>query len=237
MTTEQPISYNRHRYPFDIINYCVWLCFRFTLSLRDVVVLTAQRGVEVSYESIRAWCEKFGRQYARKLRRQRGSLGDIWHLNEVFLKINCEWQYFWRAVYQEGHVIDILLQAKRNKLAASRFFKKLLHDKCQTPREVVTDKLAAYTQPCASILPSSTHTRDTGANNRAENSLQPTRQRERRIKRFKSAAQAQRFLSIFSEVGNLFSLARHTLPAANDRFLQTKSLNTWSNLAKSGMAQ
>jgi putative transposase len=196
----------------------------------------AQRGVEVSYESIRTWCEKFGRQYARRIRRQRGAMGDTWHLDEVYLKIDGQHKLLWRAVDQEGQVLDVLVQAKRNKVAATRFFKKVLRGTAQATRQVVTDKLAAYLQPSAEILPDSVHTRDKGANNRAENSHQPTRQRERRMKRFKSAAQAQRFLSIFSEVGNLFALARYTLSAANHRFLLNKSLNTWFNLTQAGVA-
>ena len=197
----------------------------------------AQRGVTVSYESIRTWCEKFGCQYSKKIRRKRGPMGETWHLDEVYLKIDGQQKYLWRAVDQEGQVLDILVQAKRNKLAAARFFKKVLRGTCQSPREVVTDKLAAYIQPCARVLPSSAHTRDKGANNRAENSHQPTRQRERRMKRFKSAAHAQRFLSIFSEVGNLFALSRHTVSATNHRLLLNKSLNTWSNLILDGEFQ
>lgn len=197
----------------------------------------AERGVEVSYESIRAWCEKFGRQYAKKIRRQRGPMGDTWHVDEVYLKIDGQQKYLWRAVDQEGQVLDILVQAKRNKLAAARFFKKVLRGTCKAPREIVTDKLASYIQPRARVLPNSTHTRDKGANNRAENSHQPTRQRERRMKRFKSAAQAQRFLSIFSEVGNLFALSRHTLSADNHRLLLNKSLGTWSNLTRARAVQ
>lgn len=134
----------------------------------------AQRGVEVSYESVRSWCEKFGLQYAKKIRRQRGPMGDTWHLDEVYLKINDQQKYLWRAVDQEGQVLDILVQAKRNKLAAEYFFKKVLRGTCHAPREVVTDKLTAYVQPCAHILPSTTHIRYKGANNRAENSHQPT---------------------------------------------------------------
>ena len=141
-------------------------------------------------------------------------MGDTWHLDEVYLKINGQHKYLWRAVDQEGQVLDILVQAKRNKVAAERFFKKILRGTCQAPRAVVTDKLAAYIQPCAHILPGTTHTRDKGANNRAENSHQPVRQRERKMKRYKSAAHAQRFLSIFSEIGNLFALSRHTVSAA-----------------------
>lgn len=236
MSKEQPISYKRHRYPPEIISHCVWLYFRFALSFRDVELLMAQRGVEVSYESIRAWCEKFGRQYARKIRHQRGPMGNIWHLDEVYLRIDGNWKYLWRAVDQDGQVLDVLVQTKRDKEAAARFFKKVLRGTCAVPRQVVTDKLASYNQPCAEILPNSVHIRDKGANNRAENSHQPTRQRERRMKRFKSAAQAQKFLSIFSEIGNLFALARHTMSAANHRFLLNKSLNTWTNLTQVGVA-
>lgn len=141
-------------------------------------------------------------------------------------QINGKHRNLWRAVDQDGQVLDVLVQAKRNKLAAERFFKKMLRGTCQAPRVVVMNKLAAYIQRCADILPNTTHTRDKGANNRAENSHQPTRQRERRMKRFKSAAQAQCFLSIFSEVGNLFALSRHTVSSANHRILLNKSLNS-----------
>lgn len=237
VNTEQTISYKRHRYAAAIISHCVWLYFRFSLSFRDVEVMMAERGVVVSYESIRTWCEKFGRQYARKIRLQRGRMGDIWHLDEVYLKIDGVWKYLWHAGDQEGQVLDILVQPKRNKEAAARFFKKVLRGAVYTPRQVVTDKLAAYIQPCADVLPNSMHTRDKGANNHAENSHQPTRQRERRMKRFKSAAHAQRFLSIFSEVGNLFALARHTVSAANHRLLLATSLNTWSSMAQAPAVQ
>ena len=119
----------------------------------------AERGVEVSYESIRTWCEKFGHQYARKIRRQRGPTVDTWHLDEVYLKINGELKYLWRAVDQEGQVLDILVQPRRDKAAAERFFKKLLRATCHAPRVVVMDKLASYNQLCAAILPNSSRRR------------------------------------------------------------------------------
>lgn len=228
MSTISPKSYKRHRFPAAIISQCVWLYYRFALSFRDVELMMAERGVVVTYESVRAWCDKFGHQYARKIRRERGPRGEIWHLDEVYLKINGKCQYLWRAVDQEGQVLDILVQPKRDKAAAERFFKKVLRGTGQAPRQVVTDQLASYTQPCAEILPDATHIRCKGANNRAENSHQPTRLRECRMRRFKSAGQAQRFLSIFSEIGNLFALSRHTVSAANHRELLRRSLVTWA---------
>ena len=198
--------------------------------------MMTERGVVVSYESVRAWCEKFGHQYARKIRRQRGPVGDIWHLDEVYLKINGVCQYLWRAVDQEGQVLDILVQPKRDKVAAERFFKKVLRGTAQAPRQVVTDRLASYTQPCAEILPNTVHVRNKGANNRAENSHQPTRLRECRMRRFKSAGQAQRFLSIFSEIGNLFALSRHAVSAATHRELLSRRLGTWSNITQGNLA-
>ncbi|MSQ57859.1 MAG: IS6 family transposase [Limnohabitans sp.] len=142
MSTPAPISYKRYRYPAAIISQCVWLYFRFSLSFRDVELMMAERGVVVSYESIRAWCEKFGRQYARRIRRKRGPMGDIWHMDEVYLKISGKCKYLWRAVDQEGQVLDILVQPKRDKATAERFFKKVLRGTAQAPRQVVTDRLA-----------------------------------------------------------------------------------------------
>ena len=138
---------------------------------------------------------------------------------------------------QEGQVLDILVQPKPDKAAAERFFKKVLRGTRQAPRQVVTDRLASYTQPCAEILPDAAHIRNKGANNRAENSHQPTRIRECRMKRFKSAGQAQQFLSIFSEVGNLFALSRHTVSAASYRELPNRSLGIWSDITQVDLAE
>ena len=167
--------YRGYRFPAEIISYCVWLYFRFSVSYRDVEELMAERGVTVTYETIRAWCERFGRDYAKRIRARRGTLGDTWHLDEVFIKIGGRLQYLWRAVDQDGSVLDILVQPRRNKRAATRFFKKLLRRMKYAPRIVVTDKLASYSAPCAELLPNTAHRRDKGLNNRAENSHQPTR--------------------------------------------------------------
>ena len=237
MNTPPLISYKHHRYPAAIISQCVWLYFRFALSLSFVVVTMAERGVVVICESVRAWCEKFGRQHARKVRRQRRPMGDALHLDEVYLKINSICQYLWRAVDQEGQVLDILVQPKRKKAAAERFFKNVLPGTCQVPRKVIPDRLASYTQPRAEILPDAAHIRDQGANNRAEISHQSTCLRECRMKRFKSEGQAQWFLSIFSEVGNLFALSRHSVSAASYRELLNRSLGIWASVTQTAAIQ
>jgi putative transposase len=219
--------YSGYRFPPEIISYCVWLYFRFSVSYRDIEVLMAERGVTVTYESIRAWCYKFGRDYAKRIRARRGQLGDTWYLDEVYLKIDGRLQYLWRAVDQDGSVLDILVQPRRDKKAAARFFKRLLRGSRYVPRVVVTDKLASYVAPCAESLPNSVHRRDKGLNNRAENSHQSTRERERRMRGFKSAGHAQRFLSIFGVISDLFGVGRHLLSARNYRVALSHRFAEW----------
>jgi putative transposase len=137
-------SYKGHRYPVEVISHCVWLYFRFSLSFREVEGLMLQRGVMVSYETVRRWCLKFGRAYADGLRRRQPRPGDKWHLDEVFVKINGEQKYLWRAVDQDGNVLDILLQSRRDAKAARRFFRSLMKKTRAVPRVVVTDKLRSY---------------------------------------------------------------------------------------------
>jgi putative transposase len=182
--------YSGYRYPAEIISHAVWLYYRFSLSFRDVEELLAERGITVTYETIRRWCLKFGQHYANKLRRRRGRLGDTWHLDEVFVSINGERQYLWRAVDQDGDVLDILVQSRRNKKAAKRFFRKLLKGLRYVPRIMVTDKLKSYGAAKREIMPGVEHHQDKGLNNRAEVSHQPTRQRERQMRRFKSSGHA-----------------------------------------------
>ena len=188
-------SHRGHRFPREIISHGVWLYHRFSLSFRDVEELLAKRGIIVSYETLRQWCRKFGPQYARMLRRRQGRLGDVWHLDEVFVNIQGQRHYLWRAVDQDGDVIDILVQKHRNAHAAKRFFRKLLKGQGSEPWQLVTDKLRSYAAAHRSVMPSVAHDTRQYANNRAEVSHQPTRQRERFMRGFKSAGQAQRFLS------------------------------------------
>ncbi len=207
--------YKRHRFPAQIISHCVWLYYRFSLSFRDVEELMFERGVQLSYETVRTWCLKFGQDYANKLKRRRPQPGDKWHLDEVFLSINGQRSYLWRAVDQDGQALDILVQSKRNKKAAKKFFKKLLKSLQYVPRVIVTDKLRSYGAAKEELLPNTEHRQHKGLNNRAENSHQPTRERERRMQRFKSPGHAQRFLSAYSFIAPHFRPRRH-LFRAND---------------------
>src|SRR6266704_4283613 len=184
-----------HRFPAEIISHGVWLYYRFCLSYRDVEELLFTRGVLVTYEAIRKWCRKFGQQYANQLRHRRPRPGDKWHLDEVVLTIHGERDYLWRAVDQDGNVLDILVQSRRNKRAAKRFFRKLLKGLQYVPRVIITDKLKSYAAAKREILPGVEHRQHKRLNNRAENSHQPTRLREKKMRRFKSAKHAQCFLS------------------------------------------
>jgi len=223
-------AYNRHRFPPDVISHAVWLYYRFCLSFRDVEDLLAQRGVTVTYESIRQWCSTFGRDYSRRLRRREGRLGDTWHLDEVFVTIGGRRQYLWRAVDQEGAVLDILLQPRRNARAADRFFRKLLKGQGREPARLVTDKLGSYGAARRVVMPSVTHDTQQYANNRAELSHQPPRQRERQMQRFKSVTQAQRFLSVHGVIQNLFRFGRHLLQAVHYRLFRQRAFGAWAEV-------
>ena len=220
--------YKRHRFPPEIISYAVWLYFRFNLSHRDIEDLLAQRGILVSYESIRLWCIKFGRIYDRRLKRRHQGYGDTFYIDEVFVKINGKQHYLWRAVDQDGEVIDVFLQSLRDGAAAKRFFKRLLRGQGEEPREIVTDKLRSYGVAQRALLPETIHNTSRYANNRAELSHQPTRVRERGMRRFKSTAQAQRFLTVHAAVYNLFNLGRHLVSAEHYRELRTDAFGQWT---------
>ncbi len=219
-------NYKRHRFPPEIIGHAVWLYFRFALSYRDVEELLAERGVPLTYETVRQWCQKFGQGYANTLRR-RTQTGDKWHLDEVFIVINGATHYLWRAVDQDGNVLDILVQSRRNKRAAKKFFRKLLKGLEYVPRVVITDKLASYDAARREVLPSVEHRRHKGLNNRAENSHQPTRERERRMRRFKSPGHAQRFLAAYGPISSFFRPRRHRLTARDYCQTRDQSFATW----------
>ena len=223
-----PTTYCGYRFPPEIISHSVWLYHRFCLSLRDVEELLAKRGILVTYETIRQWCRKFGPEYARNLKRRQGRLGDIWHLDEVFVKIRGERHYLWRAVDQDGDVIDILVQRHRNARAAKRFFRKLLKGQGSTPWQLVTDKLKSYGAAHRVMMPSVHHSTGRYENNRAEVSHQPTRQRERQMRGFKSAGQAQRFLSVHGVILNFFRFSRHQMGSENYRWLRARAFKDWN---------
>ncbi len=223
-------DYKGFRFPSDIISHAVWLYFRFSLSFRDVEELLAQRGVAASYETVRQWCLKFGQTYANELRRRRPRCGDMWHLDEVVLTIRGQKHFLWRAVDQDGNVLDILVQSRRNKQAAKKFFRKLLKGLEYVPRVIVTDKLKSYAAAKREILASVEHRQHKRLNNRAENSHQPTRLREKKMRRFKSAGHAQRFLSAFSPISGHFQPRRHRLSAKEYRGLLQGRFQVWNEI-------
>ena len=221
--------YKRFRFPAEIIQYAVWLYHRFNLSHRDIEDLLAERGIIVSYEAIRLWCNRFGPKYAARWKRKHRGYGDTFFIDEVFVKIDGERHYLWRAVDQDGEVVDVFLQTRRNGAAAKRFFKRLLKKHRSEPRKIVTDKLRSYGVTHRELIPDSIHDTSQYANNRAELSHQPTRVRERGMRKFKSIQQAQRFLKVHSTVNNLFNLGRHLISAKSYRLLRMLAFASWIN--------
>ena len=225
-----PVLYKRYRFPSEIIQYAVWLYHRFNLSHRDIEDLLAERGIVVSHESIRLWCNKFGPVYAKKLKNRHPGYGDIFYLDEVFVKIQGKQRYLWRAVDQDGEVVDILLQERRDSKAAKRFFKRFLKKNRNKLRKIVTDKLGSYGVAHRELIPDAIHDTSQYANNRAELSHQPTRVRERGMRRFKSIEQTQRFLSVHAAVYNLFNLSRHLISACHYRDLRQGAFASWKRV-------
>jgi putative transposase len=229
MTPTKP-SYAGHRFPPEVISHAVRLHFRFPLSLRMVEEMLAARGVIVSHETVRQWGLEFGQGFANEIRRRLPRPGDEWHLDEVVITIAGKKHWLWRAVDQDGVVLDVLVQSRRDKKAAERLLRKLLRRQRRPPRVLVTDKLASYPAAKRELMPGVEHRRHKGLNNRAENSHQPTRRRERRMKRFKSPRQAQRFLSAHDQINNLFHLYRNHLPAAEYRAVRAQAFAIWAEV-------
>ena len=227
-SSRQP-RYARHRFPAEVISHAVWLYFRFPLSLRMVEEMLAARGIEVSHETVRQWALKFGQTFANPIRRRLPAPGDKWHLDEVVISIAGRKHWLWRAVDQHGVALDILVQSRRNAKAAERLLRKLLKKQGIAPRVMITDKLASYAVAKRVVMPGVEHRQHKGLNNRAENSHQPTRRRERMMKRFKSAGQAQRFLSVHDQVGNLFRRPANT-NAAEHREARASTFVAWAEV-------
>jgi len=220
-------TYKRHRFPSDIISYAVWLYYRFNLSQRDIEDLLAERGITVSREAIRLWCIKFGAKYASRLKRRHRGYGDTFYIDEVFVKINGKQHYLWRAVDQDGEVVDVYLQARRDGAAAKRFFRRLLRVHGKEPRNIVTDKLRSYPVAHREVIPETIHVTDRYANNRAEQSHEATRVRERGMRKFKSVRLAQRFVMTQAAVQNLFNLGVHLIGAQHYRDLRIEAFGEW----------
>ncbi|WP_106640292.1 IS6 family transposase [Allosphingosinicella vermicomposti] len=226
------ISYKRHRFPVEVITYAVWAYFRFTMSLRDVEDLLAERGIDVSYETIRCWCLKFGPQIAKNLKKQRPAAARIWHLDEMVVSINGKRMYLWRAVDAEGEVLDMLMQSRRNASAAIRLMRELLKSQPMPPQEIITDGLKSYAAALRKL--GMDHLHRAGRlreNNRAENSHLPIRRRERKMQRFKSPASAQKFLSTHAAVYNTFYTQRHLTSRRTLRILRGEAQAAWATAA------
>ena len=230
MTTAARNRYAGHRFPPEVISHAVWLYFRFPLSLRMVEEMLAARGILVSHETVRQWARKFGQDFANQIRHRLPCAGDKWHLDEVCLMIGGKKHWLWRAVDQHGVVLDVLVQSRRDKRAATRLLRKLLKRQMRSPRVMITDKLASYGAAKRELVPGVEHRSHKGLNNRAENSHQPTRRRERQMKRFKSAGQAQRFLSAHDPIYNLFHLRRDHLSAVQYRAARTQAFQVWAEV-------
>ncbi|TBE74173.1 IS6 family transposase (plasmid) [Rhizobium ruizarguesonis] len=215
--TSSTISYKHHRFPPQIIARAVWLYFRFPLSLRLVEEMLLERGIVVSYETIRRWCRKFGAAYAKQLRRKKPSRKDIWHLDEVVISIGGRKHWPWRAVDQDGYVLDEIVQTRRDTKAAKRLLVRLLKKQGLSPKRIVTDKLRSYGAAKRDVMSGVEHRSHKGLNNRAENSHVPLRKRERMMQGFRSVGGLQRFISVFSAVRNLFVAPhqRHSAPATH----------------------
>ncbi|MCC7228669.1 MAG: IS6 family transposase [Burkholderiaceae bacterium] len=223
------ISFKRHRFPPDVIRYAVWLYYRFTMSLRDVEDLLAERGIDVTYETVRCWANKFGPAIAANIRKVRGRAVSVWHLDEMVVRINGKRLYMWRAVDKEGEVLDVLVQKRRNKAAALKLLRKLLKNQGAAPEQIVTDGLASYRAAMKVLGCRIKHCpgrlRD---NNRVENSHLPVRRRERKMQRFESQGQAQRFVSTHSAIYNTFAIRRHLVTRKTMRTFRAAAFAEWS---------
>ena len=222
------ISYQRHRFSPHIIQHAVWLYARFTLSYRDVEDLLAERGLDISYESVRRWFLKFGVPIAQNLRSSRPTPNDIWHLDEMVIVIRGKHHFLWRAVDSEGEVLDFLVQPRRNAKAALKLMRKLLKKQGFAPTQIVTDKLKSYHKAFRILGLATEHIDNKRANNRAENSHLPVRRRERKMQKFKSPGSAQRFLNIHSATYNNFYVQRHLLNRIHFKQSRDEAFDIWT---------
>jgi transposase-like protein len=245
MLRMKPISYARHRFPPAIIQHAVWLYLRFTLSYRDVEDLLAERGLDISYETVRRWVTKFGPLFARELRHRRPRPTDRWHMDEMVVTIAGKRFWLWRAVDSEGEacqgssdaqhrwmagggeVLDLLVQSRRNTAAALRLMRKLLRKQGVAPETIVTDKLRSYGAAIRELGLSMRHEQGRRQNNRAENAHQPTRRRESKMQRFKSPGSAQRFLSAHAAVHNTFNIERHLISRKTLKSFRAEAMEQW----------
>ncbi len=221
------ISYARHQFPPDVIRHAVWLYLRFTLSYRDVEEMLAERGLDLTYETVRRWVTKFEPLFARELRKRRPRPTSRWHMDEMVVTIAGRRHWLWRAVDDEGEVLDILIQSRRDTKAAVRLMRKLIKKQGFAPEVLVTDRLGSYGAARQNLGLLARHEQGQRRNNRAENSRQPTRRRERKMQRFKSSGSAQRFLSAHAAVHNTFNTQRHLVSRSTLRQFRAEAASAW----------
>ena len=225
----QSISYKRHRFPPAIITHAVWLYCRFNLSLREVEEMFLVRGIDVSYDTIRRWIVKFGPTIARGLRRRQSQPGDIWHLDDVVVKIKERKFWLWCAVDPNSVVLYEILQRRRDKKAAKRLLYRLMKKQGRTPKRFITDKLRSYGAAKREIAPGVEHRSHKGLNKRAENSHLPFRKRERAMQGYRSPGSLQRFLSIHSAIRNCFSVPARRRSALTIRYHRLEAFDAWND--------
>ena len=235
MTTRPDAMYAGYRFPAEVISYAVYLHFRFPLSLWMVEEMVGLRGITISHETVRQWGLKFGREIATRIRQRRLAHGDTWHLDEVVISVAGKKHDLWRALDQDGFALDVLVQSRRDTKAAKRLLRELLKRQGRAPRVLITDKLKSYAASKRALKLRSEHRQHKGLNNRAETSHQPTRRRERQMKRFKSSRQALRFLSIPSRIHNHFQLRRHLISSSEHRAARARAFTVWREVT--GLAQ
>ena len=224
----KPLSFKRHRFPAEVIRHAVWLYFRFNLSLRDVEEILARRGIEVSYETIRCWTRKFGPLIARRLKKRRPSPSPRWHLDEMVCWIGGRRMYLWRAVDDEGEVLDLVVQRRRDNDAALKILGRLLRNQPVDPERITTDGLASYGSALRELGLKSLHRPGRlRENNRVENSHLPIRRRERQQQRFKTQASAQRFLTTHAAIYNTFNIQRHLISRSTLRRFRADADAAW----------
>ena len=227
--------YHRRRFHSDVIKRVIWLYFRFNLSLREIEELMAERGVDVSYETIRRWIDSYGSVFAKRIKSRAQNPSPRWHLDEVYTKINGKMIYLWRAVDDEGTVLDIVVQSRRNKKAAMRLLRKLIRNSGVKPKRIVTDRLASYRAALKDL--NLQHVHDVGGrkNNRAENSHLPIRRRERKAQKFRSIGSAQKQLSSYGQIYNLFNYQRHLISRKTLKQFRHDAQTEWNIVTKAVM--
>src|SRR5438093_8525897 len=225
-----PARSKNHRFPGEIISHGVWLSYRFPLRYRDVQELLLERGIDVTHAAIRQWCLQCGQDDAKQRKRRRAQPGDTWHLDAVFLTIHGARHDLWRAVDQDENVLDILVQSRRNKHAAKKFFRTLLTGLQYVPRVVMTDKRKSYGATKRERLPGVEHRQNRSLNNRCEHAHRPTRQREYRMQGCKSPGHAQRFLSAYGPIAHHFRPRRHLLSAPEYHKEMRQRFESWAEI-------